>query len=60
MAGSGGGLVIAQRSGWSTVFIVSAVLNFVAAVLALFVLKPLRHRKMSEELIPDALGISRV
>ena len=54
------GSIIAQRSGWSTVFIVSAVLNFVAAALALLVLKPLRQRKMSDELIPDALGISRV
>jgi len=54
------GSVVAQRSGWSSVFIISAVLNFVAAALALMVLKPMRHRAMSEELIPDALGISRV
>ncbi len=54
------GSIIAQRSGWSSVFIISAVLNFLAAILALFVLKPMRHRKMTEELIPDALGISRV
>jgi OFA family oxalate/formate antiporter-like MFS transporter len=54
------GSVIALSSGWSKVFIVSALLNFVAAFLALLVLKPMRQRVMSEELIPDALGISRV
>jgi MFS transporter, OFA family, oxalate/formate antiporter len=54
------GSVIALSSGWSKVFIVSAILNFVAAFLALLVLKPMRQRAMSEELIPDALGISRV
>ncbi len=54
------GSIIALRSGWSMVFIVSAVLNFFAAFLALLVLKPMRQRVMSHELIPDALGISRV
>ena len=54
------GSVLAQRSGWSGVFIIAAVLNFLAAGLALLALKPLRHRAMTEELIPDALGISRV
>jgi len=54
------GSVIAQRSGWSMVFIVSAILNFLAAFLALVVLKPMRQRAMSHELIPDALGITRV
>jgi len=54
------GSVFAQRSGWSGVFIIAAVLNFLAAGLALLALKPLRHRAMTEELIPDALGISRV
>ena len=49
-----------MRSGWSTVFIVSAVLNFFAAFLALLVLKPMRQRAMAEELFPDALGITRV
>ena len=50
---------IALRSGWSSVFIVSAVLNFFAAFLALLVLKPMRERAMGEELFPDALGITR-
>jgi OFA family oxalate/formate antiporter-like MFS transporter len=54
------GSIIAMRSGWSTVFIVSAVLNFFAAFLALLVLKPMRQRAMAEELFPDALGITRV
>ena len=54
------GSVIALHSGWSMVFIVSAVLNFLAAFLALLVLKPMRQRAMSHELIPDALGITRV
>ncbi len=52
--------VVAERSGWSGVFMVVAVLNFIAAAMAIFVLRPVRHRAMSEELIPDALGISRV
>jgi hypothetical protein len=46
-----------RPAGWSTVFIVSAVLNFLAAFL---VLKPMRQRAMAEELFPDALGITRV
>ena len=50
---------IALRSGWSSVFIVSAVLNFFAAFLALLVLEPTRQRAMAEELFPDALGITR-
>ncbi|MGZ3447623.1 MAG: oxalate/formate MFS antiporter, partial [Myxococcaceae bacterium] len=54
------GSIVAASSGWSSVFIISAVLNFLAAGLALLVLKPMRHRKMTEELIPDALGITRV
>jgi len=51
---------ISQRSGWSGVFIAAAVLNFAAALLALVVLKPLRSRALSAELIPDAMGITRV
>ena len=51
---------VAQRSGWSVVFAVAAALNFGAAGLALLVLKPARARAMSRELIPDAMGITRV
>ncbi len=51
---------ISQRSGWSGVFTVAALLNFVAAALAILVLRPARVRAMREELIPDALGITRI
>jgi MFS transporter, OFA family, oxalate/formate antiporter len=51
---------ISHRSGWSGVFTVAALLNFVAAGLAVLVLRPARVRAMSEELIPDALGITRI
>ncbi len=51
---------VAQRNGWSVVFAVAAALNFGAAGLALLVLKPARARAMSRELIPDAMGITRV
>jgi OFA family oxalate/formate antiporter-like MFS transporter len=51
---------VSQRSGWSGVFVAAAVLNFTAALLAMFVLKPMRHRALSVELIPDAMGITRV
>ncbi len=51
---------ISQRSGWSGVFTVAAVLNFVAAALAILVLRPARVRAMSQELIPDAMGITRI
>jgi MFS transporter, OFA family, oxalate/formate antiporter len=32
----------ASASGWSTVFLAAAIMNFVAALLAVFVLRPLR------------------
>ncbi len=51
---------VAQRSGWAVVFAVAAVLNVTAAVLAVTVLKPARARAMSQALIPDAMGITRV
>jgi OFA family oxalate/formate antiporter-like MFS transporter len=51
---------VAQRNGWPVVFAVAAALNFGAAGLALLVLKPARARAMSRELIPDAMGITRV
>ncbi len=49
-----------RAGGWSTVFVASAVLNFAAAGLALFVLRPARARAVSAALIPDAMGITRV
>jgi OFA family oxalate/formate antiporter-like MFS transporter len=51
---------IAQRSGWSPVFVVAAILNFAAAALAILVLKPARIRAVGAVLIPDAMGIPRV
>lgn len=41
--------VISARYGWSAVFAIIIGLNVVAAILALFVLKPLRLRLLSEE-----------
>jgi OFA family oxalate/formate antiporter-like MFS transporter len=51
---------ISERSGWSAVFVVASALNFAAAGLALFVLRPSRERARNAELIPDAMGITRV
>ena len=51
---------ISERSGWSAVFVVAAMLNFAAAGLALFVLRPSRERLKNAQLIPDAMGITRV
>jgi MFS transporter, OFA family, oxalate/formate antiporter len=52
--------VVSLRYGWSGVFTVAALFNFVAAALALLVLRPARVRAMSEELITDAMGITRI
>jgi OFA family oxalate/formate antiporter-like MFS transporter len=41
IAGSGGG-------GWQTVFIAASALNFVAAIMALVILKPLRSRMLAQ------------
>jgi OFA family oxalate/formate antiporter-like MFS transporter len=49
-----------RAGGWNSVFVAAAVLNFAAALLAIFVLKPLRVKAVSAALIPDAMGISRV
>jgi MFS transporter, OFA family, oxalate/formate antiporter len=51
---------ISLRSGWSGIFTAAALLNFIAAALAILVLRPARVRAMNEELIPDALGITRI
>jgi OFA family oxalate/formate antiporter-like MFS transporter len=51
---------LAERSGWSPVFMVAAILNFAAAGLAILVLKPARVRAVGAVLIPDAMGIPRV
>ncbi len=49
-----------RAGGWNTVFVAAAVLNFAAALLAIFVLKPARVKAVSSALIPDAMGITRV
>ena len=51
---------LSQRSGWSAVFMTAAALDFSAAALAIFVLRPARARAASGVLIPDAMGITRV
>jgi MFS transporter, OFA family, oxalate/formate antiporter len=51
---------ISERSGWSGIFSAAAFLNFIAAALAILVLRPARVRAMNQELIPDALGITRI
>jgi MFS transporter, OFA family, oxalate/formate antiporter len=51
---------LAERSGWSPVFMVAAILNFAAAALAILVLKPARVRAVGAVLIPDAMGIPRI
>jgi OFA family oxalate/formate antiporter-like MFS transporter len=38
-------VIAASRSGWHGVFVVAAVMNFAAALLAIFVLQPLRRRE---------------
>jgi OFA family oxalate/formate antiporter-like MFS transporter len=35
----------ASRAGWHGVFLVAAMMNFLAALLAIFVLQPLRRRE---------------
>ena len=37
-------VIAASGSGWRTVFLAASIANFVAAAMALFVLKPLRAR----------------
>jgi OFA family oxalate/formate antiporter-like MFS transporter len=37
-------IVAASTSGWRGVFVAAAILNFIAALMAIFVLKPLRSR----------------
>jgi MFS transporter, OFA family, oxalate/formate antiporter len=46
-------LSVVATGGWKSAFIVAAVLNAIAAVLAIFVLKPMRHKMMNEaQVIP--------
>lgn len=49
-------MIAASSGGWHTVFIAAAVMNFVAAILALVALKPLRARMRVEQLQQAALA----
>ncbi len=44
-----GNVLMSRTGNWSAVFIIAALLNIVAAVMALAVLKPMRRRAMAEE-----------
>ena len=41
-------LINSATGGWHMVFVATAIMNFVVVALALFVLKPLRHRLMAK------------
>jgi len=49
-------VIKAATGGWHTVFIITAVMNFIVVVLALGVLKPLRSRYMSAGAAPQMAG----
>jgi OFA family oxalate/formate antiporter-like MFS transporter len=54
--------VLSDARGWSSVFLVASILNFVAAILAIAVLKPLRARALSPVVVaqaPAAAGVDR-
>jgi OFA family oxalate/formate antiporter-like MFS transporter len=42
-------VLTAATGSWHAVFYVAALLNIVAAVMALFVLKPMRQRAMAQD-----------
>jgi MFS transporter, OFA family, oxalate/formate antiporter len=44
-----GNVVTAATGSWTTVFLVAAALNIIAAVMALVVLRPMRQRAMAQE-----------
>ena len=54
--------VIAASYGWHAVFMIAMGLNAIAALLALFVLKPMRHRFLTEthstETVPGAARVA--
>src|SRR5262249_46415450 len=37
-------VLVAETGGWRTAFIIAALFNFIAALLAIFVLKPIRQK----------------
>ena len=54
--------VIAAAGGWAAVFVAAGVMNFVAAFMALFVLKPMRKRMRDAQAavapVPVAMSIA--
>jgi OFA family oxalate/formate antiporter-like MFS transporter len=50
---------VSKTQGWGVVFYIAAVLNFAAALLAIFVLKPACAR-VHRTILTDAVGIPRV
>jgi MFS transporter, OFA family, oxalate/formate antiporter len=51
--------ILSKTNGWTAVFYAAAALNFAAAFMSLFVLKPVSARA-HRAILPDALGITRV
>jgi len=41
-------MIKTASGGWHMVFVVTAIMNFIVVALALFVLKPLRSRRLAE------------
>lgn len=52
--------ILSDARGWSAVFLAASVLNFVAAFLAIGVLKPLRTRVLRRAVVADARAASGV
>ncbi len=42
-------IIKAATGGWHIVFVVTAIMNFIVVALALFVLKPMRHRMLAKD-----------
>jgi MFS transporter, OFA family, oxalate/formate antiporter len=40
-------VIVAATGGWHVVFLVTAIMNFVVVAMALFLLRPLRHRSLA-------------
>jgi len=49
-------VLVTATGGWKSAFVIASVLNLIAALMALFVLKPMRHKLISEtQLEPAAM-----
>jgi MFS transporter, OFA family, oxalate/formate antiporter len=49
-------VIVKATGGWHTVFLVTAIMNFVVVALAVGVLKPMRQRYMSDAAAPQMAG----